>query len=228
MGSLAPMSLPRAVAVGGVVLLGGALGCGLVLGAAAAGSGLASAGRLHSPEGVPARDVAIVFGAQVYSDGTPAPYTAARLDVGAALYAAGKARVLLVSGDDRPEHNRETTAMRRYLQARGVPASRIVEDTAGRDTYDTCLRARDTFGVREAILVTQAYHLPRAISACRALGVDAVGVGDSSVRDEGDFWAYGAAREVPATVKLALDLVRRRPPAVQDPPSAAIRDALAS
>ena len=115
--------------------------------------------------------------------------------------------------------------MRRYLEARGVPAARIVEDEAGNDTYDTCVRVRDTFGVRSAILVSQSYHLPRAVATCRALGVDAVGVGDDSVQHL-SFWPVGVMREYPADVNLVLDVARRRPPAVADPPSTAVADAL--
>lgn len=224
----ARVRVPRAVrlAAGGALI-----GIGLVaasLAGAAAWTSASSAGRLHTPESVPAHDVAIIFGAQVFDDGTPAPYTANRLDLGVALFAQGKAKVLVVSGDNRAEHNFETTSMRRYLQARGVPTAKIVEDEAGQDSYDTCIRARDTFGVTSAILVSQAYHLPRAITACRALGVDAVGVGDRSVEWTTDFYPIGLTREFPANVKLVKDVLARRPPAVVDPPSSAVRDALAA
>lgn len=191
-------------------------------------SAFASRGRVVAAASAPARDVAIVFGAQVFPSGVPAPYTRARLDLAAELLREGRARVLLVSGDDRAAHNHETSAMRRYLEARGVPASRIVEDPAGVDTYDTCVRARDVFGVREALLVSQEYHLPRAVATCRALGVDAMGVADTSVKGTTAFWPKGVAREFPASVKMVWDLVTRRPPLAVDAPSAAVRDALAA
>lgn len=197
----------------------------LLVAGCSAWAAASASGRAFTVATVPTHDVAIVFGAQVYDDGTPAPFTAARLDLGASLFAAGKARVLVVSGDNRATHNFETTSMRRYLEAKGVPASKIVEDTSGQDSYDTCIRARDTFGITSAILVSQTYHLPRAITACRGLGVDAVGVGDDSVKNL-DFWPVGVAREFPANVKLARDLITRRPPAVADPPSTAVADAL--
>jgi len=203
----------------------GVLALALGVGGPAAWAAAFSSGRLFGVQDVPAHDVAVILGAEVYADGTPAPFTAARLDVGLALYRAGKAKVLLVSGNNSDAHHRETAAMRRYLQDRGVPAARIVEDTAGNDTYDTCIRVRDTFGVTSAILVSQTYHLPRAVTTCRALGVDAVGVGDDSVADLG-FWPVGVAREFPARVKMVLDLASRRPPEVTQAPSDAVGAAL--
>ena len=187
----------------------------------------ASRGRIVSVTDAPTRDVAVILGAEVYPSGTPSPYLRARLDLGVRLFRDGRARVLLVSGDDAPEHNRETASMRAYLEARGVPASRIVEDVAGVDTYDTCVRAAGVFGVRSLLLVSQEYHLPRAVATCRAVGVDAVGVADVSVRGVSDFWAYGALRERAANVKMAWDVLRhRRLPA--EPQSDAVARALRS
>ncbi|HBX80638.1 MAG TPA: hypothetical protein DEG88_02130 [Propionibacteriaceae bacterium] len=219
MAGVAPLAVVARVA--GVVLAS----AGLALAGVSMWTAALASGRTFTPETVPARDVAVIFGAEVYANGTPAPFTAARLDVGEQLYRAGTVRVLLVSGNNAVEHNRETTAMRRYLEGKGVPAARIVEDEAGEDTYDTCIRLRDVFGVRDPVLVTQAYHLPRALATARSLGLDAVGVGDSSVADR-DFWPVGVAREYPARVKMAADLLRRRPPAVTSPPSGAVAEAL--
>lgn len=165
----------------------------------------------------PPRDVAIIFGAEVFPSGSPSPYLRARLDLGVRLYRDGTARVLLVSGDNAPAHHRETTAMRRYLQGRGVPSSVIVEDESGLDTYDTCVRARRVFGVREALLVSQRYHLTRAVATCRAVGVDAVGVGDVSVKATSDRWDQFVAREYVANLKMVVDLVGRRDPVLEEP-----------
>ena len=101
----------------------------------------------------------------------------------------------------------------------------FIEDEAGLDTYDTCVRARDVFGVHELLLVSQEYHLARAVATCRAVGVDAVGVSDTSVQGISNFWAYGTAREYAANVKMAFDVVSRRAPR-QEPPSDAVREAL--
>jgi len=221
------MRRPRPAALVGFLVLAAVAASALAVGGAGVWTSTTARGRLFAPGAVPAHDAAIVFGAEVYPDGTPAPFTAARLDLGARLYAAGKARVLVVSGDNRPEHNRETEAMSRYLQGKGVPASRIVQDPWGVDTYDTCIRARDVYGLGSAILVSQAYHLPRAITACVSLGVDAVGVGDTTVENR-DFYPYGVAREFPANVKLAWNVWARSAPAVAGPRSAAVADALRS
>ncbi|WP_052462678.1 SanA/YdcF family protein [Nigerium massiliense] len=202
-------------------------GVGLVAaGAPAAYAFGGSRGRIVEADQAPARVVAIILGAEVYPSGTPSRYLRARLDVGARLYRDGKARVLIVSGDDSPEHNRETSAMRAYLVREGVPAGKIVEDVAGLDTYDTCVRAKRVFGVTDALLVSQSYHLPRAVTTCRAAGVDAWGVGDSSVRRGSSFWRIGEVREYAAYVKMAFDLLSQRVPRLE-PPSSAVREALA-
>lgn len=211
----------RWLGAGAGLVLAGALALGLP----AVWTHATASGRLFDPATVPAHDVAIVFGAEVYADGTPAPFTAARLDRALEVYRAGRARVLIVSGNNAEAHHFETTNMRRYLIERGVPPAKVVEDVAGNDSYDTCRRVRDTFGVASAILISQSYHLPRALTTCQALGVAAVGVGDDSVRHR-DFWRVGVAREVPANLKMIKDIVTQRPPEIASPPSDAVGDAL--
>ncbi len=171
-------------------------------------------------EQAPARDVAIIFGAEMYPSGRPSPYLKARLDLGVTLFNDGKTKVLLVSGDNAPEHNRESTNMKRYLVAQGVPADRIVEDEYGLDTYDTCVRAREVFGLTEALLVSQRYHLHRAVATCRAIGVDAVGVGDISVKRTSKRWDDFAQRELGANLKMVWDLATRRTPNLDGDPDA--------
>jgi len=134
--------------------------------------------------------------------------------------------VILVTGANTAESNYETQVMEDYLISRGIPAGRIVQDIAGYDTYDSCIRARDVFGVREMTVVSQAYHLPRTITTCRALGVDAIGVGDvTAQRNWPELYLQGELREFPAYVKMQLDLLRGAK-ATQSPPSTAIQDAL--
>ena len=160
---------------------------------------------------VPSAPVALVLGAKVYPDGTPSPFLAARLDLAKQLYDAGKVRVVLVSGDNgAPEYN-EPDAMRAYLIRAGMPAEDVVADYAGFDTYDSCSRARRIFGVRQAIVVTQTFHLERAVALCRTQGVDATGVGDDSVRKT-DAWPRNAFRDQLACVKTVIDLVSGRDP----------------
>ncbi len=172
-----------------------------------------SAGLMYRVDTVPERDVALVLGAGVEPSGRPSPYLAARLDLGYELFKAGKVRAILVSGDNGEKYYNEPAAMRRYLIAKGVPANKIVEDFAGFDTYASCVRADRIFGTRSVIVVTQSYHLARALATCRTLGLDAVGVGDESVKAlNTEVWRNGQIRELPAAIKMAWDLGTRREP----------------
>ncbi len=125
----------------------------------------------------PTRQVAIVFGAQVLPGGQLSVALANRVDAAIALYRAGKVRQLLMTGDNREDNYDEPDAMRAYAIAHGVPEGAILTDAAGLRTYDSCYRARSVFGIApdEAIVVTQAYHLPRAIFTCDGVGVRAIG-----------------------------------------------------
>jgi vancomycin permeability regulator SanA len=152
-----------------------------------------------------------VLGARVFPDGTPSPFLAARLDLARRLYAAGKVRAVVVSGDSMAEEYNEPEAMRTYLINAGMPAEAVVADSAGFDTYDSSVRALHIFGVDKLIVVTQSYHLPRAVATCRALGIDATGVGDDSLR-HAVAWRRGAIRDQLACVKTVIDLITRRAP----------------
>lgn len=170
--------------------------------------------------------VALVLGAGVQPDGNPSPFLAGRLDVARALYDSGQVGALILSGDNRAEHHSEPEAMRRYLLARGVPSEQIVLDEAGYDTYDSCSRAQRVFGVDRLVVVSQTYHLPRALAICQALGLDAVGVGDDSVRRFASVWTEGELREYAANLKAVVDVTARRDP-VLEPPTPAVQEALA-
>ncbi len=122
----------------------------------------------------PARPVGIVFGAGLNRDGSPSPMLADRMASAVALYKAGKVERLLLTGDDTT--SREVTAMRKYALKQGVPASAIISDQAGLRTYDSCYRAAHNFGITSATLVTQGYHLSRALYLCNALGIDSIGI----------------------------------------------------
>lgn len=168
--------------------------------------------RLTTVEDVPAQPVALVLGAEVYADGQPSRYLKARLDVAYRLFTAGKVRAILVSGDNGTRHYNETDGMRHYLIERGIPAKKVVGDHAGFDTYDSCVRARRIFGVTRAIVVSQTYHLPRALATCRAIGLDAWGVGDDTVRTSAEMWSYGTLRELGANLKMVWDVLSQRQP----------------
>ncbi len=125
---------------------------------------------------VPERKVAIVFGAGLLRDGSAGPVLSDRVETAVKLYQAGKVDKLLMSGDNRFVEYNEPEAMRQYALKAGVPDDDIVLDYAGRRTYDTCYRAREIFQVRSAILVTQPFHMARALYLCNSFGVESVGV----------------------------------------------------
>jgi len=159
----------------------------------------------------PAR-VAVVFGAAVYRDGRLSSVLRDRMDTAVALYQEGKVAKLLLSGDNRFNHYNEPGAMMAYAINRGVDEADIQADYAGLRTYDTCYRAHHVFEVDEAILVTQAFHLPRAIFTCRQLGIDVSGV-------QADLRPYRASRwyefrETVATSRALWDIFRRKPPQI--------------
>lgn len=172
----------------------------------------ASSGHVFAATAAPAELVALVLGAQVHPNGSPSPYLKAQLDLAKQLYDDGRARAILVSGDNGTHRYNEPDAMRRYLIAVGVPQCQVAADYAGFDTYASCRRTDRVFGGRELIVVTQTYHLPRAVTTCRALGLDASGVGDESVRANTEVWRNGQVHELAANQKLVLELLRHREP----------------
>jgi vancomycin permeability regulator SanA len=138
----------------------------------------ANAYETSDPARVPSRPIAIIFGAGLNPDGTPSGMLADRIDGGIALLRAHRVHGLLFTGDNGTVTYNELAAMRKYALAHGVPPSALTEDYAGFDTYDSCYRARTIFGVRAAVLVTQGFHLGRALFLCRAMGIDAVGLSE--------------------------------------------------
>lgn len=180
--------------------------------------------RVRTTADAPARQVAVVFGAGLW-EGRPSPYLADRLDAAAELYRAGKVGVVLVTGDNSRVEYDEPDAMRTYLTARGVPGGRIVSDYAGFDTWDSCVRARKIFGVDRAVLVSQGFHIRRAIALCRSAGIDAYGVGVDAVHDV--TWYYGGTRELFAAGKALLDVVFEPDPHFLGPREPGVAEALA-
>jgi vancomycin permeability regulator SanA len=183
-------------------------------------------GHIYDEASVPAAPVALVLGAPVYDGGSPSPFLAARLDVARRLYDAGRVRAILVSGDHGRWEYSEPDAMREYLIAHGVPGRKVVADYAGFDTYDSCARARRIFGVRRAIVVTQSFHIARAVTLCRRLGLDVDGVGDDSVRVFAGAWRKGSLREKGAAVKAAFDVLTGRDPVYLGRYESGVDDAL--
>ncbi|MGL5081471.1 MAG: SanA/YdcF family protein [Microcoleaceae cyanobacterium] len=158
-------------------------------------------------DNVPNKPVAIVFGAGLWADGTPTPMLADRVQGAVDLYRSGQVQKILMTGDNgSPEYN-EVVAMQHYAEQQGVPADAIKLDYAGFSTYESCYRAKEIFGIDQAVLVTQQYHLPRAVYTCNRLGVDVVGYGTPDWgRYQDDSMRFYAKREILATVKAVLEI----------------------
>jgi len=167
--------------------------------------------RLYTSVDVPVYQAAIVFGAGLQRDGTPSPVLRDRVATAADLYFEGKVEKLLMSGDNRFVNYNEPGAMQDYAISLGVPAEDIVLDYAGRRTYDTCYRAHAIFGLDSAVLVTQGYHLPRALILCNNLGVESVGVAADRRVYHGRSYLIWQIRELPATLVALWEAWVTRP-----------------
>jgi SanA protein len=176
-------------------------------------TGLYSIPRTFSVADAPSKAVAVVFGAGLWRDGSPTPVLRDRVQAAAELYFAGKVQKLLMSGDNSTVYHNEPAAMQEYALQLGVPQDAIVLDYAGRRTYDTCMRARKIFGLTDVILVTQKFHLPRAILTCNALGVKGVGVTADLRQYRRAALLFWNLRELPASLTALWDLYVS-PPAV--------------
>ena len=171
---------------------------------------------IYTTDTAPTDRVAIVFGAAVYGNERLSTVLRDRMDTTITLYKDGKVEKILVSGDNSTLEYNEPDAMMAYGIERGVSPNDIQPDYGGRRTYDTCYRAREVFQLDSAILVTQEFHLPRALFTCQRLGIEAVGV-------MADLRPYRAAdwyeiRETGATAVALWDTIRQLPsPVLGDP-----------
>ncbi len=154
----------------------------------------------------PATPVALVLGAGLWRDGSPTPVLYDRVATAAELYLGGRVQKLLLSGDNRFEDYNEPAAMQRLALELGVPQQDIVLDYAGRRTYDSCYRAREIFGVGQVTVVTQQFHLNRALYLCKSLGVEAVGVTADRRVYRSSWLRFWQLRELAATVRAWLDI----------------------
>ena len=154
---------------------------------------------------IPTYNVAIVFGAGLKADGTPNDMLKDRLDTATELYYEGKIQSFLLSGDNTMKEYNEPQAMYDYLvYTKGIPYEDVVRDFAGLRTYDTCARAKNIWGIDKAILISQGYHLSRAIFTCNELGVDSTGYSATKYSYVGE--TYYKGREVLAIHKAVLDV----------------------
>ena len=209
-----PSPWPTAAATLGL----GALGTAAALGASVGIVRHAARGHLYPLDQVPSAPAALVLGAQVYPNGMPSRFLRARLDLALVLLQRGTVDRLLLSGDAQAPEYDEPAAMRDHLLAAGAPGDRLILDPYGLDTYDSCVRAREAYGITQMVIVTQTYHLPRAVGTARLLGLDAVGVGDRTVRIREDGsglnepWVRGWIRDQVACSKTIWDVGTRRRP----------------
>jgi SanA protein len=159
-------------------------------------------------EEVPEAQTVLVPGAAVFSDGTLSSFLEDRVDSAIDLYRAKKVAKILVSGDNSTVAHNEVNPVRDYLLLKGVPDGDIYLDHAGFDTYSTMYRARDIFQVSSVVIVTQEFHLPRAVFIARSLGLEAVGF----TADTGRVSLMNYVREIFANEKAAVNLIFGREP----------------
>lgn len=160
-----------------------------------------------SPENVPQAEAALVLGASVVG-GKPSPILQDRAGEAVLLYKAGKVGKILVTGDNGELTHDEVTPVRNFLLEQGIPAGDIFLDHAGFDTYSSMYRARDVFEAHSVVVVTQDFHLPRALFIARRLGLTAYGL----IAPGADSQYFDYLREIPASLKAVFDLVARRAP----------------
>jgi SanA protein len=169
-------------------------------------TGIYSNSRIFSVSDAEPERAAIVFGAGLRRDGTPTTILRDRVETAAALYKQGKVEKLLFSGDNSQLDYNEPGAMKEYALQMGIPEGDIVLDYAGRRTYDTCYRAKAIFGLDRALLITQPYHLPRAVFTCNMLGLYGSGVYADNYPYRKISLGYWNLRELPATLVALWEL----------------------
>lgn len=158
---------------------------------------------------VPPSPVGIILGASINKDGTPSDALMDRLKTGATLYRYGLVQDILVTGDDGGFHSNEVEAMKKALIALEVPEKHIYVDPHGYRTYESCKRAIQTFHVTQAIIVTQRFHLPRALFLCNELGIQSFGVSaDLQKYQKQNYFEF---REFFATIKAFIDVYLLEP-----------------
>jgi len=159
---------------------------------------------------VPAVEVAIVPGALVEPDGNMSSMLAARVEQASRLWHAGKVEKILVSGDHGAWKYDEPDTMRKALVRDGVAPEDVFEDHAGFDTWATMVRAREIFEVREAVVVTQGFHMPRALFLADEAGIEATGL-TADLQEWGSQGKKSSAREVLSRVKAVADVTLETP-----------------
>lgn len=152
--------------------------------------------------------VAIILGAGVYKDGRLTPVLEGRVEKAIELYREGVVSKVLMSGDNGTRYYNEVSPVNEYLLAAGIPPEDIFLDYAGFNTYDTMYRARAVFGVESAVVVTQMFHLPRAVFIADAMDMEVQGI----AVDAGAKLQRYSLRETLARVKAVLEVRLKRQP----------------
>ncbi|MBE6625697.1 MAG: SanA protein [Ruminococcaceae bacterium] len=163
---------------------------------------LGAKGRILTPESINLSDYdcILVLGAGVRDDGSPSHMLEDRLLTGISLFDSGVSNTILMSGDHGRVEYDEVNTMKNYAVSKGVPAERIFLDHAGFSTYDSLYRAKEIFGAEKVVIVTQEYHLYRALAIADSLGIEALGVSADLRPYYGQF-----AREVREVAARAKD-----------------------
>lgn len=155
---------------------------------------------IYTADTVPSADAILVLGAYVFPDGTLSNMLYDRLVTGYELWALDTAPKIIVSGDHGRTQYDEVNAMKRFMMDKGVPGRDVFMDHAGFSTYESMYRARDIFQAKRVVIVTQHYHLSRAIFIARSLGLEAYGVA-SDRQEYGPVMAHNILREMAARNK---------------------------
>jgi vancomycin permeability regulator SanA len=165
---------------------------------------LSTSSAISTVDGAPQTKVALVLGAGLTVKGTPSNALARRVETGVALYKHGRVKKLLMSGDNSRATYDEVSAMKKLAVSLGVPKNDVLLDYAGFRTLDSCIRVRKVFGQTRIIVVSQRFHLARAIHLCRSAGVTAFGVSAPDIRGFSSR-LVSAVRELPASTQAWFD-----------------------
>ncbi len=160
--------------------------------------------RIVSIDQVEQPNIVMVFGAGLKAKGQPSAVLEDRILTAIQLYQDGRVGKIVMSGDNRNVNHNEVQAMHNFAIDQGLTEDNIILDHAGRSTYDSCYRLKEIFGLSKIVLVTQRYHLPRALYVCNELGIDAIGV---AAEDRGyTKQVKYSSREMLASVQAWLDI----------------------
>ena len=185
------------------------------------GMKISASGAIRKPAEEPTQPlshVALVLGAGLRPDGQPTPVLAARVQTAAALYLGGQVSKIVMSGDNAKAKYDEVSSMKNLAVELGVNPTDVVLDYAGFRTLDSCVRIKTVFGQRQVTVVTQQFHLPRAIHLCRWAGIDTVGVAAPDPRGRSSK-LKSAIREIPASAQAWIEahVLGRSPKFLGDP-----------